>query len=181
MQNHQADSPLYAWPDVWSADLHLLVKSMVIHDTECPYWDQVSLNNTNLTKPNHLMWPDVWSGDLQDYKKYMVIYNTECRYKCDQVSLNSTNTNPWQSEYEDLVSSLRLWDQVCCCGQLLITLLVCPAHKVIDYCILVALEIHQIIIIIIRFQLFTASCKTYMARRPSHSICTIKTNCKEII
>ena len=22
-------------------------KSMVIHDTECPYWDQVSLNNTN--------------------------------------------------------------------------------------------------------------------------------------
>ena len=24
-------------------------KSMVIHDTECPYWDQVSLNNTNQT------------------------------------------------------------------------------------------------------------------------------------
>ena len=27
-------------------------KSMIIHDTECSYWDQVSLNNTNLTKPN---------------------------------------------------------------------------------------------------------------------------------
>ena len=27
-------------------------KSMVIHDTECPYWDQVPLNNTNQTKPN---------------------------------------------------------------------------------------------------------------------------------
>ena len=52
MQNHQADSPLYVWPDVWSADLHLFIKSMVIHDTECPYWDQVSLNNTNQTKPN---------------------------------------------------------------------------------------------------------------------------------
>ena len=26
------------------------IKNMVIHDTECPYWDQVSLNNT---KPNH--------------------------------------------------------------------------------------------------------------------------------
>ena len=26
-------------------------KSMVIHDTECPYWDQVSLNNTQ-----HAMW-----------------------------------------------------------------------------------------------------------------------------
>ena len=25
------------------------IKSVVIHDTECPYWDQVSLNNT---KPN---------------------------------------------------------------------------------------------------------------------------------
>ena len=25
-------------------------KCMVIHDTECPYWDQVSLNNTNQTK-----------------------------------------------------------------------------------------------------------------------------------
>ena len=24
-------------------------KSMVIHDTKCPYWDQVSLNNTNQT------------------------------------------------------------------------------------------------------------------------------------
>ena len=47
---HQADSPLYVWPDVWSADFHLLIKSMVIHDTECPYWDQVSLNNTNQTK-----------------------------------------------------------------------------------------------------------------------------------
>ena len=26
-------------------------KSMITHDTECPYWDQVSLNNTNQTKP----------------------------------------------------------------------------------------------------------------------------------
>ena len=51
MQNHQADSPLYVWPDVWSVDFHLLIKSMVIHDTKCPYWDQVSLNNTNQTKP----------------------------------------------------------------------------------------------------------------------------------
>ena len=26
-------------------------KSMVVHDTECPYWDQVSLNNTKQTNP----------------------------------------------------------------------------------------------------------------------------------
>ena len=25
--------------------------SMVIHDTKCPHWDQMSLNNTNLTRP----------------------------------------------------------------------------------------------------------------------------------
>ena len=48
MQNHQADRPLYVRPDVRSADLHLLIKSMVIHDTECPFWDQVSLNKTNV-------------------------------------------------------------------------------------------------------------------------------------
>ena len=44
--NHQVDSPLYVWPDVWSGDMQFR-KSMVTHDTECPYWDQVSLNNTN--------------------------------------------------------------------------------------------------------------------------------------
>ena len=59
MHNHQADSPLYMWPDVWSADLHLLIWSMVIHDTEYPYWDQVSLNNTNQTKPDPVRW---WFG-----------------------------------------------------------------------------------------------------------------------
>ena len=26
-------------------------KSMVVHDSECPYWDQVSLNDTNPTQP----------------------------------------------------------------------------------------------------------------------------------
>ena len=56
MQNHQADSPLYVWPDVWSADLHLFIKNMVIHDIECPYWDQMStqtkLNNVTSNKLN---------------------------------------------------------------------------------------------------------------------------------
>ena len=33
--NHQADSPLYVWPDVLSGDLQV-TKRMVIHDTECP-------------------------------------------------------------------------------------------------------------------------------------------------
>ena len=39
-----------AWCLIWL--FAILKKSVVIHDTECPYWDQVSLNNTNQTKPN---------------------------------------------------------------------------------------------------------------------------------
>ena len=47
--NHQVaiECPLYVWPDVWSSDLQS-DKSMVIHDTESPHWDQVSINNINL-------------------------------------------------------------------------------------------------------------------------------------
>ena len=46
------------WPD-WLSNLLVTSclignmqaqQSMVIHDTECPYWDQVSLNNTELKK-----------------------------------------------------------------------------------------------------------------------------------
>ena len=66
MQNHQADSPLYVWPDVWSADLHLFIKNMVIHDIECPYWDQMSLNNTNPTQPNP-PWPRKYISKCQDH------------------------------------------------------------------------------------------------------------------
>ena len=34
--NHQDDSPLYMWPDVGLVTCKFR-KSMVIHDTECPY------------------------------------------------------------------------------------------------------------------------------------------------
>ena len=47
--NHQADSLLYVWPNRSDLVICNFRKSMVIHDTECPYWDQVSLNST---KPN---------------------------------------------------------------------------------------------------------------------------------
>ena len=30
-----------------------------VHGTECPYWGQVSLNNTNQTKPNHCTGSDL--------------------------------------------------------------------------------------------------------------------------
>ena len=43
--NYRVDSPFYFWPYVCFVDLQ--EKSMVTHNTECPYRDQVSLNNTN--------------------------------------------------------------------------------------------------------------------------------------
>ena len=38
------------------SDLHLFIKSMVIHGTEYPDWDQVSLNNTKPNQPIYLGW-----------------------------------------------------------------------------------------------------------------------------
>ena len=47
--NHQADCPIYLWLGLM-ADLVIcnLEKSMVEYDTKCPYWDQLSFNNTKL-------------------------------------------------------------------------------------------------------------------------------------
>ena len=56
IRNHQADSQIYVWPDVWSDDLQ------VIHDTECPYWDQVSLNNNLNLTPLGLLTACLWQG-----------------------------------------------------------------------------------------------------------------------
>ena len=50
LSSHQADSQLMCG---LMFDLDLVIskfrKSMVTHDAEFPYWDQVSLNNTNQT------------------------------------------------------------------------------------------------------------------------------------
>ena len=93
--NHQADNSLYVRPNIWSGDLQVL-KSMVIHDTECPYWDQVSLNNPN---PLYVR-PDVWSGELgiaSLEKKYGHTWHRMSLLRLgviNQVSLNNTNPNP---------------------------------------------------------------------------------------
>ena len=63
--NHQADSPLYVWSDLAISKFR---KSMVIHDAKCPYWDQVSLNNTNptlITKFEN----SVWTQMISDWRK----------------------------------------------------------------------------------------------------------------
>ena len=44
MQNHQADSPIYVWPDVWSADLHLFIKKYG------PTWHKMSSLRPGVTK-----------------------------------------------------------------------------------------------------------------------------------
>ena len=35
--NHQVDSPVYLWPDICSHAWQAQKKSMVTHDTECPF------------------------------------------------------------------------------------------------------------------------------------------------
>ena len=39
IDNHQVDSPFYLWPDVCSSVSK--EKGMAIHDTECPYWNHL--------------------------------------------------------------------------------------------------------------------------------------------
>ena len=45
----QVDSPIDAWSDISSNDLQNKQSSMAIHDTECPYWDQVLLKTPKKT------------------------------------------------------------------------------------------------------------------------------------
>ena len=45
--SYQADSPFYLWPIIWCGDWRAK-KEYGLYDTECPFWDQVSLNNTTL-------------------------------------------------------------------------------------------------------------------------------------
>ena len=40
--NHQVDSPFGVWFDVCPGDLQAKKKNLVLHDTECPYWGQLS-------------------------------------------------------------------------------------------------------------------------------------------
>ena len=49
MRNHQADNQLNMCGLMSELVICKFRKSMVIHDTECPYCDKVSLNNTNQT------------------------------------------------------------------------------------------------------------------------------------
>ena len=56
-------------------------KSMVIQDTECPYWDQVSLNNTNHTQSHF------WKLGLHTLG---VIYFTTSSYSDVAVSFRQT-------------------------------------------------------------------------------------------
>ena len=48
-------------------------KSMVTHETDCPHWDQVSLNNTNQTKPiqRSILTNSKIDGSLPYFRKLM--------------------------------------------------------------------------------------------------------------
>ena len=53
---HQASTPLYVWRDDWSGNLQAY-KKMVMHDTECPYWDQVLQSNKKKTLKTETVLP----------------------------------------------------------------------------------------------------------------------------
>ena len=97
--NHQADSPLCGV----MSDLVIckFKKSMAVHDTECPYWDQVSLNNPNplilaLMALFNISLKLVWH---HWYDRWAVIWNSDCilghSYVCKTSTLQlSKNITP---------------------------------------------------------------------------------------
>ena len=82
------------------------IQSMVIHDTECPYWDQVSYNtNPYMQSSVHFMC-DLMSDLVICKFRKLFSHDTTCPY-WDQVLLNNTNQTkpniyiPTQSTEED--------------------------------------------------------------------------------
>ena len=73
VHNHQSWFPtLHAiWCLIWW--LPDLPKSMVMHDTECPYWDKVSLNNT---KSVSSFFPFFWLSHLSSVTEHMCTFDT---------------------------------------------------------------------------------------------------------
>ena len=54
--SYQSNSHLYGYfTNIWSGDLQPQEKSVTMHDTKCPYWDQVPLNNTK-GNPRYIEW-----------------------------------------------------------------------------------------------------------------------------
>ena len=96
--NHQADSPLYVSSDVWFGDWRFR-KRMVIHDTECPYWDQVSLNNTNQL-PNKLNpVQECWSS--VPWELSYVLTQVQVRQKDNASHVRpGWDSNPWPPDHD---------------------------------------------------------------------------------
>ena len=94
--NHQADSPLYVWSDVWSSGLQ------VIYDTECPFWDQVSLNNTNPTQPFvytyiiiKCMRLEISVQPLANRPDLHVNYLSTWRFACHKMNIKTYDSETW--------------------------------------------------------------------------------------
>ena len=106
ISNHQADSPLHVWSDLVICKFR---KSVVIHDTKCPYWDQASLNNKNQTK---YMYPCTLGGDKVSVNDPCIpTRTTEEETRWHQTT--QTQISPWArwittlvSEHSDAVSFL---------------------------------------------------------------------------
>ena len=76
-------------------------KSMVIHDIECPYWDQVSLNNT---KPNH-----PFTSELQTYESKWYIKMVHIYIHVNQLWLERWSFSQVTVE---LISRVMVWNMI---------------------------------------------------------------------
>ena len=108
MCSHQADSQLYVWPDVWSGDLQVQ-KTMVTHDTECPYWDQMSLTIAKAI------------CDFHKFKTGVGPYSVQMVVRVRDSAVHSNNIKSvWhqpghQAIFTAVLVTYAVSNQFCCC------------------------------------------------------------------
>ena len=93
---HQVDRPILCvvWCLIWL--FASLKRSMVIHYTKCPYWDKVSLNNTNQ--------PTIHDTHTTPWGRLKMATCTDAYYTCGL--MGSLVICKWRKEYA------RTWHQM---------------------------------------------------------------------
>ena len=89
--SHQVDSPFYFWTDVCSAKQR---KGMVMHDTEHPYWNQVSLNNTTfhnyrISPFEHHLWNEPGSNVIVAFHICTKKWTSNERWGAEDFEINA--------------------------------------------------------------------------------------------
>ena len=114
--NHQADSSLYVWPDVWSGDLQVQKKIWsYMTPNVLTSWDQVSLNNTNQTIKKCSVgrcactstlqtcnWPDATTTTDQS-----AVYTASHRHESSTPSFNPARSKMSQNTVQGIMFTLH--------------------------------------------------------------------------